>query len=52
MLGDIGEVVLLVVLAPKDVVAVVVEQRLMQNIALPSSPANGLGIKEAWQPLS
>ena len=31
MLGDIGEVVLLVVLAPKDVVAVVVEQRLMQK---------------------
>ena len=31
VLGDIGEMVLLVVLAPKDVVAVVVEQRLMQK---------------------
>ena len=31
MLGGIGEMVLLVVLAPKDVVAVVVEQRLMQK---------------------
>ena len=31
VLGDIGEVVLLVVLAPKDVVAVVVEQRLAQE---------------------
>ena len=31
VLGDFGEVVLLVVLAPKDVVAVVVEQRLMQK---------------------
>ena len=31
MLGDIGEVVLLVVLAPKDVVAVMVEQRLAQE---------------------
>ena len=31
MLGNVGEMVLLVVLAPKDVVAVVVEQRLVQE---------------------
>ena len=31
MLGDVGEMVLLVALAPKDVVAVMVEQRLMQK---------------------